>query len=99
MAEAEGIIAWMAEGTFRWRIEGLGKPTAVEFVGLEWRSDMDQFGWSIRECFITGSGAKVKARTLYLAYRKSAEEAGEQPVMGLCCNNSVNKSNRLQHIL
>ena len=66
MAEAEGILACMVEGAVRWYSEGLGKPAAVESAGLEWRSDMDQFGRFIGECCIAGEFAQVKARILLL---------------------------------
>lgn len=89
LAEAEGILAWMVAGAVRWHSEGLGKPAAVESAVVEWRSDMDQFGRFIGECCIAGEFAQVKARTLYSAYRKWAEEAGEQPVMETSFGNTL----------
>jgi putative DNA primase/helicase len=89
MAKAEGILAWMVEGAFRWYSEGLGKPPAVESAGEEWRSDMDQFGRFIGECCIAGEFAQARARTLYSAYRKWAEEAGERPVMETSFGNTL----------
>ncbi len=89
LAEAEGILAWMVAGAVRWHSEGLGKPAAVESAVVEWQSDMDQFGRFIGECCIVGEFAQAKARPLYSAYRKWAEEAGEQPVMETSFANTL----------
>jgi putative DNA primase/helicase len=89
LAESEGILAWMVAGAVRWHSDGLGKPAAVESAGEEWRSDMDQFGRFIGECCIAGEFAQVKARTLYSAYRKWAEEVGEHPVMETSFGNTL----------
>jgi putative DNA primase/helicase len=87
--EAEGILAWMVAGAVRWHAEGLGKPASVESAGLEWRADMDQFGRFIEECCVIGEFAQMRARAIYSAYRKWAEEAGEQPVMETSFGNTL----------
>jgi putative DNA primase/helicase len=78
MAEAQGILAWAVAGAVRWYRERLGKPPDVERVGREWRSDSDQLGRFIGASCVLGEYAQVKARPLYQAYRKWAEEAGEK---------------------
>jgi putative DNA primase/helicase len=78
LTEAEGILAWAVAGAVRWYQEGLGKPEIVQFAGRQWRSDSDQFGRFIEECCITGEFAQTKARTLYAAYRRWAEDSGEK---------------------
>jgi|ERR1017187_1303523 putative DNA primase/helicase len=89
LAEAEGILAWMVEGSIRWHTEGLGKPAVVESAGAEWRSDMDQFGRFIGECCVVGDFAQAKGRAIYSAYRKWAEEVGEQPVTETSFGNTL----------
>jgi putative DNA primase/helicase len=89
VAEAEGILAWMVKGALRWHSEGLGKPAVVESACSEWRSDADQFGRFLSECCIAGEFVQSKARALYSAYRKWAEEAGEQPVKETSFGNTL----------
>jgi putative DNA primase/helicase len=89
LVEAEGILAWMVAGAMRWYAEGLRKPTEVESAGVEWRADVDQFGRFIEESCITGEFAQVKARALYAAYRKWAEEASEELVMETSFGNTL----------
>jgi putative DNA primase/helicase len=78
LAEAEGILAWAVAGARRWYREGLGKPEDVESAGRQWRIDMDHLGRFIEERCITGDFARGKARVMYSAYCKWAEEAGER---------------------
>jgi putative DNA primase/helicase len=79
-AEAEGILAWAVAGAVQWYHHGLSKPEAVDSAGRQWRTDMDHLGRFIEECCITGDFAQGKARALYSAYRKWAEDAGEHAV-------------------
>jgi len=78
-AEAEGVLRWAVEGAVQWYRQGLGKPGTVESAGRQWRSDMDHLGRFIEDCCITGEDARGKARVLYSAYRKWADESGERP--------------------
>jgi putative DNA primase/helicase len=75
--EAPGILAWAVEGAIRWCREGLGKPPEVADAGKSWRAESDQIGRFIRECCVVGEYCQVKARVLYVGYKKWAEEAGE----------------------
>jgi putative DNA primase/helicase len=77
-AEAEGILAWMVAGAMRWYAEGLGRPPEVSAAGEEWRAASNQVGRFVDECCIRLLTAEAKARNLYGAYRKWAEEAGEK---------------------
>ena len=79
-AEAEGILAWAVAGAARWYTERLGKPSDVQRAGDSWRAASDHIGRFIAEACVTGDYAQVKARTLYAAYKRWAEEAGEHPV-------------------
>jgi putative DNA primase/helicase len=79
-AEAEGILAWAVAGAVRWYAEGLGKTTDVEQAGDAWRALSDQIGRFIQDACVTGEYVQAKARVLYSAYRKWAEDAGEHPI-------------------
>lgn len=76
--EAEGILAWMVAGAQRWYTEGLGRPAEVSAAGEEWRHASNQVGRFVDECCIRLLTAEAKARNLYGAYKKWAEEAGEK---------------------
>ena len=75
--ELPGILAWAVEGCLRWREDGLGVPPSVLNATKEYRNKSDQVGRFIAECCVVGEYASGKARGLYLAYRKWAEESGE----------------------
>jgi putative DNA primase/helicase len=77
IAEGAGILAWAVEGAIQWCRNGLGKPPEVADAGKSWRAESDQVGRFIRECCVVGEHCQVKARALYVAYKKWAEEAGE----------------------
>jgi putative DNA primase/helicase len=78
LGEAEGILAWAVAGAVRWHREGLGKPPDVQEAGQAWRTESDQIGRFIDECCVIGDFAQARARILYSAYRKWAEDAGER---------------------
>lgn len=80
IAEAEGILTWAVAGAIRYFRERLGKPPDVEQVGQAWRAESDQVGRFIAEICIVGEYAQVKARQLYSAYRRWAEESGERAI-------------------
>ena len=78
LAEAEGILAWAVAGAVAWHRDGLGKPESVQRAGRQWRNDSDQLGRFIQECCVAGEFAIAKGRTVYTAYRRWGEEAGEK---------------------
>jgi len=78
--EAPGIIAWAILGTRYWQDDGLGKPPEVEEARNKWRSAMDRIRTFRQECCVEGPELSVRARALYTAYKKWAEEAGERPM-------------------
>ncbi len=79
-AEAEGILAWAVEGARRWHREGLGKPDEVASAAGAWRAEMNQIGRFKSEVCICFDGIQTPARTMYLAYKTWAQEAGEDHV-------------------
>jgi putative DNA primase/helicase len=81
MEEAEGILAWAIEGAQKWYDEGLGTPAAVSAAGAQWRTDSDQVGQFINECCVTLPNAQARADQIYRAYRRWAEDSGEQRIL------------------
>lgn len=76
--EYEGILAWAVRGCLDWQKQGLGEPGEVTAATTQYRVEQDWLGAFLAEyCFITPE-ANVKARDLYAAYRKHAEEAREE---------------------
>jgi putative DNA primase/helicase len=80
MNELPGILAWAVEGCLRWQEEGLDIPEVVTSATREYRVESDQVGRFIQECCVAGEYATAKARALYVAYKKWAEDAGERNV-------------------
>jgi len=78
--ELPGILNWAIEGCLQWQEDGLEFPASVLNATNEYRSESDQTARFIAECCVTGDYAQAKARTLYAAYRRWAEEGGEHPV-------------------
>ena len=89
--EAEGILEWAADGAVRWHRDGLGKPDKVDAASKAWRQDSDQIARFVEECCVKGDFAQSKARSLYSAYRRWADEEGELIVTGLMFRNALNE--------
>jgi putative DNA primase/helicase len=93
MREADGILSWAVGGAVRWYRDGLGHPNAVEQAGREWRTDMDQLGRFLEECCVRGDYASVRARALYSAYKRWADEAGEHAITETAFSNALGDRN------
>jgi putative DNA primase/helicase len=77
LAEAEGILAWAAEGAVRWFREGLDRPLEVTEAVTDYRQEMDQIGRFLTERCVQFPTAQVKADRLYRAYVDWAESGHE----------------------
>jgi putative DNA primase/helicase len=75
--EAAGILAWMVEGCAEWQRGGLRPPAAVVAQSAQWRADENEVGRFIDECCVVADFAKVQAGALYEAYRKWAQQQGD----------------------
>lgn len=76
--ELPGILNWAVNGAVRWFREGLGDCAAVRDATRDYVDDQDVIGRFIAEQCIVASWAKVRASSLYAAYRNWCEEQGEQ---------------------
>jgi putative DNA primase/helicase len=79
-AELAGILAWAVRGCLDWQAEGLNPPQSITDETREYRSEMDTIGNFIQEECATGAEFKTRAKTLYAAYSKWAEDNGKQAV-------------------
>jgi putative DNA primase/helicase len=77
--ELPGILAWAVRGCLDWQREGLVFPESVLKATGEYRAESDQTARFMAECCVIGDCAQAKARLLYAAYRRWAEEGGEAP--------------------
>jgi putative DNA primase/helicase len=75
--ELPGILAWAVEGCIEWQREGLNFPEAVVRATQKYRHESDQVARFIQDCCVVGDFAQARARPLYGAYRRWAEEVGE----------------------
>ena len=78
--EKSGILNWLIEGCLERRKKGLEPPEKAQKATASYRSDMDTLGIFLADCTKTKSGTRVKATTLYDAYKKWADESGERAV-------------------
>jgi putative DNA primase/helicase len=76
--ELPGILAWAVKGCTEWQRKGLKFPESVVRATQEYRDESDQVGRFIQDCCVVGGLAQAKARSLYRAYQKWAEDAGEE---------------------
>jgi putative DNA primase/helicase len=73
-------LAWAVRGCLDWQNHGLGEPGDVSAATTQYRAEEDRLGAYLTEyCFIARE-ANVRARDLYAAYRKHAEEAREEVI-------------------
>ena len=76
MAEAEGILAWLAEGFRLWHEYGLGVPAVMERALDEYREKSDLMGAFIAECCELSPGVEELAGKLSSAAQAWARENG-----------------------
>ncbi len=73
--ESAGILNWMIEGLYLYRLEGLTPPAAIQHSTEEYESDSDKIGRFISECLIK-SDKNVSAKTVYETYSKWCSDSG-----------------------
>ena len=76
--EAEGILAWLVEGSKRWMEEGLGDPPEVTDASTAWQAESDRFPDFIEERCVVGPGGWVPVAELWPAYQDWCEQNHEK---------------------
>jgi P4 family phage/plasmid primase-like protien len=83
-AEYPGILAWCVKGCIEWQRDGgLEPPDEVRFATDRYREGEDHLaGFLAERCTLMPGEdrVRVKANTLFEAYKKHAEHAGETPI-------------------
>jgi putative DNA primase/helicase len=78
LAEADGILAWIAEGCRAWYETGLNPPEAVKTAAQEYRSEQDLIGRFLSETTTKKKdGRLIKAHQIFV---KWCHQSNENPV-------------------
>lgn len=80
-SEAEGILAWIAEGARLWYAHGLERPADVEAAREAWKAEDDQVGRYLEERCVVGGEYQERAGELFKDYRRWCEESGEKTTL------------------
>jgi putative DNA primase/helicase len=79
-AEQKGILAWLVQGALDWQREGLPVPAKVKVATAEYRTEEDTIAQFLQERCNTHRELRVRAETLYQAFRKWCEGQGTEPL-------------------
>lgn len=75
LAEAEGVLRWLVEGTLIWLNEGLNPPAAVQEAIDDYRRASNPFAeWFTERVDTTDAAARTPAKDLYDSYKAFCEE-------------------------
>jgi len=81
MAEAAGILAWLAAGALAWYQRGLELLPEVAEAREAWRAEDDQVERFVEDCCVRDADLEQPAGELYRAYKKWCEETGEHTIL------------------
>ena len=77
--EAEGILAWMAEGCQLWLRDGLGDPPEVSEASAAWQAESDRFPAFLQERCVLAPSVWVPVAQVWPAYLAWCELNREAP--------------------
>jgi putative DNA primase/helicase len=85
LTEAEGILAWLAQGAKRWYAEGLPASQAVADATKAWREELDRLRVYLAERTekATDTEGYVPNKNLYESYKSWCDENGERALSQL----------------
>lgn len=78
--ELPGILAWGVQGCLEWLRYGMGTPQEVKAATEGYRNEMDVLGEFIEEVCAVSQNDRAKAKDLYEAFSKWAENHGEREI-------------------
>jgi putative DNA primase/helicase len=81
MAEATGILAWLAAGALAWYQRGLELLPEVAEAREAWRTEDDQMERFLEDCCVRDADLEQPAGELYRTYKKWCEETGEHTTL------------------
>jgi putative DNA primase/helicase len=76
-AEASGILALAVRGCLLWQEEGLAQPACVSSAVDEYRQETDVLAEFVNECCVLGEDQSVTTGTLWIRYKRWADDNGE----------------------
>lgn len=65
LAERDGILAWMVEGSVKWQRSGLQLSPLIQRECMAYRKDSDLIGQFLEECCTYDPNGKITQRTLF----------------------------------
>ncbi len=80
LEEADAILYWLIQGYYRYTVQGLKPPAAVQQTTADYFAGQDLFQMFVDEYYVTDPDGKVYAKTLYQNYQHWCAENGEKPV-------------------
>lgn len=78
VAEAPGILAWLAEGILSYLRDGFTIAKAIADDTAEYAREMDPFGRFVAACVIERQGARVQGKAMAEAFNSWAAANGER---------------------
>lgn len=75
--EAEGVLAWAAEGWRAWLRDGMRTPEKVKVAIAEYREEMDQVRAFVEDECIVGEGEEIDMQSIHAKYTRWAEASRE----------------------
>jgi putative DNA primase/helicase len=89
--EHAGILRWAIEGARKWQQEGLNPPEIVQAATKQYFEEQDRVSAWMKEQCILNPHAVTSVGDLYAAYKKWADEIGEQPVSNKAFSETLNR--------
>lgn len=80
LAEAAGILAWLARGAKAWYEKGLQPPEMVLRATEDYQREEDVIAQFIDECCVVNQPCETRSSVLYRAYLKWATSTGQRPM-------------------
>lgn len=79
IAEADGILRWLVDGSTAWQRDGLAVPGIVRTSTADYRTEMDTIGRFLAECCRNEDKGMALAGDLYETYSSWCNDQGEKP--------------------
>jgi len=76
LAEKEGILAWMVQGTLKWNHEGLDPSSQIKVASNQYRDDCDVIGEFVRENYVLSPNQRIAQSTLWEHWKLWTETNG-----------------------
>lgn len=89
--ELAGVLNWMLEGFYWWRVQGLAPPAAVVAATEEYRQESDAIGEFLAMYTERREGVRIQAKRLYEVYARACRENARDVLSSTAFGNYVSK--------